>query len=288
MTNLACFSAVKRTEETPGRPAVVPPYIHAVFVGDRSGSMCAMGEAPIEGIAEFMEYHRKIAEENPHSQVVVDIYTFDSVSELVYSGKAKKIKESDIQRAKDLMRPRNTTRLFDTAIEALKSQRKAINRCMLRVQIPHTKKDRKDPANMANEVKRLEPKISSSFTLLTDGDDNESEHSCRDLNKMIREQTTQYGTSCLFAAANQDAMNSGEMYGFSRDCSLQIGEDVDEARAAFRACSQAAVRSATNQSSGFTQSEREKSCSITFDNGYSGGEYSEEEEEPHNYGAARC
>jgi hypothetical protein len=257
MATLSCYNAVKRTDGG-ARPPPAASYINAVFVGDRSGSMASMGSVPQEGVADFLEKHKNLAEKNPDSEIYVTVVTFDNYSQVAYSGQAKHITQKDIDRAKHYMFPRNTTRLIDTAIEELAKQAKAITSTKRRW---HNSKTR---SRISREVRLLEPSMASSFTLLTDGEDNESIYTSRDLNNAIKNQQNTHGTVCLFAAANQDAMNSGTLYGFDRDRSLQIGYNEDEARAAFNSCSAAAVRSATQQSSGYTQCEREASCTVDF------------------------
>ena len=155
------------------------------------------------------------------------------------------------------MIPRNTTRLIDTAIEELAKQRN-----MVRAAEKRYHDTTKSTKKISREVRRLQPIMSSSFTLLTDGEDNMSRYCTHDLNDAILAQQEDLGTVCLFAAANQDAVRMGAMYGFQRDRALQIGTDVEEARAAFRSCTAAAVRSATQQSSDFHAVEREASCSV--------------------------
>ena len=251
---LSCYHAVKRTDGS-ARPFPTASYINAVFVGDRSGSMSTMGDAPKEGVADFLVKHRELAEKNPDSEIVVTVVTFDNQSQVAYSGPAKNITEEHIQKAKRFMVPRNTTRLIDTAIEEIENQAKVLAKARLRWHDPCAR------SQISAEVRRLKPTIASSFTLLTDGSDNESRHWSCDLNDAVQKHKRENNTVCLFAAANQDAMMSGPHYGFSRECSLQIGDDADEARAAFDSCNAAAVRSVTKQSSGYTQCEREASFS---------------------------
>ena len=265
---LSCYHAVKRTTESPSsRPSPAAMYINAVFVGDRSGSMASMGDVPAEGAADFLEKHKELADKNPDSEIWVTLVTFDNESFTAYSGLARDISPDVITRAKNAMRPRSTTRLIDTALEEIDKQQAKIMSARRRYhKIWARSPEHRDnvSARFSKEVRRLAPKIASSFTLLTDGADNQSHYKSRDLNEAIKNHQDEYETVCLFAAANQDAMNSGTQYGFTRERSLQIGNDVDEARAAFKSCNAAAVRSATQQSSDYTPIEREASCSLNF------------------------
>lgn len=268
MATLSCYHAVKRNDEESTRPSPPASYINAVFVGDRSGSMASMGTVPQEGVANFLEKHKELADKNPDSEIVVTVVTFDDRSHIAYNGLAKNITDQDILSAKRAMIPRNTTRLIDTAIEEIEKQAKAIALAQRRWQDPRAR------SRISPEVRRLEPTMASSFTLLTDGEDNESYRKARDLNDAIKDHQYTHKTVCLFAAANQDAMTSGARYGFQHDRSLQIGYDMDEARAAFDSFNAAAVRSATQQSAEYTQVEREASCTVNFFNsGQDDGDY---------------
>ena len=264
MATLSCYHAVKRTDGN-ARPAPAASYINAVFVGDRSGSMSSMGVVPQEGAADFLRKHRELAEKNPESEIFVTVVTFDNRSQVAYSGDAKDITELDIRRVKECMIPRSTTRLIDTAIEEIEKQAKAIKVAKRRWQNSRAR------SRISHEVRRLKPTMASSFTLLTDGDDNESLLTSRDLNDAIKYHQKTHKTVCLFAAANQDAMRAGGCYGFERDRSLQIGSDIDCARAAFDSCNAAAVRSATGGVADYTKAEREASCSIDDYYNSSGG-----------------
>lgn len=256
---LSCYHAVKRTIPD-ARPPPAAAYINAVFVGDRSGSMQSMGSVPQEGVAGFLQKHKDLADKNPQSEIRVSVVTFDNHSEVAYSGHAKDITRDIIDGAMRAMIPRGTTRLIDTAIEELEKQANAIIRAKLRFQNPNMR------SALSPEVRRLLPTMTSSFTLLSDGDDNESSSTTRDLNKAIKNHQDAHNTVCLFAAANQDAMSSGFRYGFAPEHSLQIGNDLEEARAAFDSCNAAAVRSATGQSAEYTKCERESSCAMDYHN----------------------
>ena len=258
MATISCYYAVKRTDEG-RRPAPTAAYINAVFVGDRSGSMISMGTAPQDGAAEFLNQHKELAIKNCDSEIVVTLVTFDNYAEVAYHGLAKNITPGIIERVKHAMIPRNTTRLIDTAIDELNKQRNMIQYAKKRYHDTSTTTNK-----ISKEAQRLQPAIASSFTLLTDGDDNMSDYSILHLNKVVRAHREDLGTVCLFAAANQDAIKTGAMYGFHSDCALQIGTDVEEARAAFRSCTAAAVRSATQQSSDFMAVERSASCTTHY------------------------
>ena len=280
MTTLSCYTAVKRTDRTTDyspqgllnktsarfhssvecdRPMCVAPFVNAVFVGDRSGSMGAMGSVPAEGAMEFASKYSNMAKKNPHCSVSVSVVTFDDRAEKMDFANAAHITHVDIRSVGEKMIPRGCTRLYDTAIEAI------IDQQWFYMEI------KKKISKLPNEVRLLDPQIALMFTLLTDGEDNSSNNTKYDLAEHIREHKKFYGASCFFAAANQDAMYAGATYGFDRDNSLQIGNDIEEARMAFRSCTNASMRAASGRECSYTTAEREASCVVDFDGDGSDG-----------------
>lgn len=237
-----------------GRPECPSQYINAVFVGDRSGSMYSMGSVPQEGAVQFMNKYKELAKKYEDVvHIIVTIYTFDDEVEIPFSGNALWLVSSEqmyTEKVYSSMIPRGSTKLFDTAILAIKKQQKELD------EYTHYIK------TQCKEIRNLEPTYTSSFTLLTDGDDNCSMNTSQDLCKAIKKHEEAYNTCCFFAAANQDAMYSGSSYGFTQENSLQIGNDIEQARAAFTSCTNAAMRSATQERSGYSVAEREASGDI--------------------------
>ena len=256
---LSCYSAVKRTGYSNERPSCVAPFVTAVFVGDRSGSMGAMGRVPRDGAEDFMKEYQTLHKKNPTNNIHVTVWTFDDVAECPYSGTGKNITNRDIRMVGESMYPRNTTRLYDTVIDAIIAQQQEITKIRSKI-------------NKNRMLLILDPNIAVMFTLLTDGEDNASFNRANDMRETIQEHQNIYGATCFFAAANQDAMREGERYGFSQETSLQIGNDVEEARQAFRSCTNASLRAATGQSSNYTQAEREASCAHEDYNNYHSSE----------------
>lgn len=274
MTNLSCYAAVKRTDRTTDyspqgllnktsarfqssvecdRPMCVAPFVNAVFVGDRSGSMGAMGSVPAEGAMEFSSKYSDLAKKNPQCSVGVSMVTFDDVAEKMNFPNAAHITHVDIKNVGEKMSPRGCTRLYDTAIEAIIEQQRVYMEIKSKI------------SKLPREVRLLDPQIALMFTLLTDGEDNVSYRTHYDLAEHLREHKELYGASCFFAAANQDAMYAGETYGFDRDNSLQIGGNIEEARMAFRSCTNASMRAATGRDCSYTTAEREASCVVNVD-----------------------
>lgn len=205
-TPLSCLSHVKRSS---GNQRPTPPahWVVGTSVTDRSGSMSSMGDAVVEGVNAFLDQQKEDAEkQNRSNKTFWRHVTFDSEVDVVFptSGTDSHAEIKDgIVNASDLT-PRGCTRLIDTAIEELGKLRKK-----------RTELQR----NLPLAAKRLGVKVQAFFTLLTDGQDNESKFLARDLNRLIRVARKE-GVVCTFLGANQDAVCAGQAYGFSAGNSL--------------------------------------------------------------------
>lgn len=222
---LSCISKVKRnnSKERPQNNT----YIDAEFIGDRSGSMYSMGDAPKDGVRNFIEKNKKLYEDTG-SKIHITIRCFDDVVEIPYSGFIENITEDDIEKCCETMVPRNTTRLFDTVLEAIDSQKERIH----------------------------SQECTAVLSLFTDGDDNMSENTFKEMSKAIREHRDR-GVNCQFLAANQDAIGTGRKYGFDERLSIQVTPDRQHATQAFEACTDNIMRCATDgDDTGFSQLER--------------------------------
>jgi len=242
----------------------------AVFIGDRSYSMADMGEAPYIGAVTFMEKYKHFSEEVPDSHIHVEFISFDDKHDVLFSGSASDITGEIVNDVEYGMTPRGSTRLFDTVIYAIREQSKRVERY-------------KD--TWSSEVRKLNPEIGVTLTVLTDGEDNCSSTTSRQM-RMCIEIHRKCDAKCFFAAANQDALRVGEDYGFDRDSSLQIGSNPEEAVEAFRACTNSSLRCATQENMGYTSAEREASC-VVFDYPYYGESYDEKIHQQHSSGPQR-
>ena len=230
-STLSCMNNVKRNNGSE-RPQV-PVYIDAVFVGDRSGSMRSMGNAPMEGVRDFLEKHMNLYNENG-GEVNVTIVTFDTCMEVPFSGDISTLNTNDIERCVNEMKPRNLTRLYDTVLDTIREQ---------------------------NNRKTGNPNQKMIFSLFTDGYDNVSTNTSKTMSDAIIEHKNS-GVVCNFLAANQDAIVTGEMYGFNGGNSIQVTSDPIYAMNAFGACAASGIRSATTGDVGFTRLERISSATV--------------------------
>ena len=240
---LASFSKIKRGEDNK-RPATTAQYVDTVFVGDRSGSMSSMGDSPQEGIKGFMRDQKELSENG--GNVYLQVVTFDDQAEVVYSGNAGKVTKTDLKRCGEEMTPRGCTRLYDTAIEAINAQAGRI---------------RKLKASWPKSIRDLNPKISVIFALLTDGNDNSSKKTSKDLQNAVTKHRKEFDANCIFMAANQDAICTGKDYGFCPDLSMQMSPDKEYSSNAFKNVSGLCKRTVTlDAPPAFTNLERYTSC----------------------------
>lgn len=227
-STLSCLNNVKRTN---GYRPNVPIYMDAVFIGDRSGSMQSMGDAPQEGVKDFLKKHKELYDENG-GEIHVTIVTFDDESTISYSDDIRNLKDTDVEKCVNDMIPRNLTRLYDTVIEAIESQKSRMN-------------------------KNSEQKM--VLCLFTDGEDNASKSTATMMSDAIMAHRKS-GVVCQFLAANQDAILTGSKYGFDKNNSIQVTPDPKYATNAFLACTASTLRSVTTGESGFTPLERLESA----------------------------
>ena len=161
---LSCYKSVKRGEGEigmysyknqvknsgkyiKGRPECPSQYINAVFVGDRSGSMYSMGSVPQEGAVQFMNKYKELAKKYEDAlQIIVTIYTFDDEVEIPFSGNALWLVSSEqmySEKVYSSMIPRGSTKLFDTAIQAIKKQQKDLDEYLKRIEEAEKRDHRK-------------------------------------------------------------------------------------------------------------------------------------------------
>ena len=214
-------------------------FVDITLIIDRSGSMQTMEKALLNGSNEFIEQQKKTAKETGN-ETFITLVTFDDKVEIIFDQNyildTRKITQSDIF-------PRGITRLIDTAVEQLNYQNERVS------------------------AKLLEGEYNSSkkiFALLTDGMDNMStKYTEKDLNLLITS-ARDNGTLCIFLGANQDAIISGNAYGFTANHSMEYGANNDDATSAMRCMSNEISREVSgNTSTGFTNLQRNSSINFS-------------------------
>ena len=243
---LSCLSHVKRTHGSNERPPAPPQVVFLHVAVDRSGSMASYGSSIIEQTHSLISKQQKFAKDT-EIPTYMTLTTFDDVSEKKMSICLNTELPPTVYQLHRWLCPRNCTRLIDTAIECVDD-------------ITHTSEKYINDLN--KEVRRdllNENSIKMIFALFTDGHDNASNMSARDLNKKIKIFQNNSGVA-MFLAANQDAIHTGGRYGFSADTSLTVGTSSLTATSALQHTSDL-IRSASSgaREVSYTMAMREES-----------------------------
>ena len=230
---LSCLKAVKR--KSTDRPPVTS-YSDVVFIGDRSGSIGSMGEAPGQALFSFIQDQQTQSREN-NVVMRATIVTFDNEATTIVDNEEIDSIEMSEEKAQELMRPGNTTRLYATAIEAIAAQRK---------RFAYLKRQRLSRSATCTAVN----------TLFTDGLDNESHPlTAADLNAAVKAARAD-GIVCIFAGANQDAISTGTQYGYNAATCLTVSSAPAHVANALRCVSGVVARASSGRTAGFTKLER--------------------------------
>tara|TARA_Y200000002_G_C22649533_1_gene650729 strand:+ start:375 stop:1520 length:1146 start_codon:yes stop_codon:yes gene_type:complete len=206
--------AVRRSaRKSNKKTSIVPLMTHFEVIVDRSGSMETMKRndvyTPIEKMKELIADQIKIAKETD-GIIKISLTSFDDTSETYFTNKdIGELANISDKKWIDMLKPRFTTRLIDTAIERLSSQKEYIENFS---------------NNLSKEVKHLDPIVKRVFVLYTDGYDNVSVKNSKDLNVLLKEERKK-GLIAIFLGANQDAISTGNRFGFSKKTCITTGSD---------------------------------------------------------------
>lgn len=227
-----------------------PPL--AVFCGitvDRSGSMSNIHKTAAEGVFKCIKDQIDGAQEN--SQIGrLFLTTFDDRIKKIHNNTDFKSLDITIKDLLKWMEPRGCTKLYDAAIEDLDNIMKSVEEYK---------------EGLPSEVRKLNPKISIVWVCCTDGFDNSSDANCSDFRKKVKE-AKKAGVQCIFIAANQDAVLTGQQFGFDKGSSMTFGANNVGAAQAFRSVSKNIRHaSASGLSVPFTQAQRLSSLGTTMD-----------------------
>lgn len=222
--------------------------VFAGFTGDRSGSMASMGNSPADGLYNWIKDQSDQANKNSQT-VKLFVSTFDTENTVCFDNKSIddiKVDDELKRNCEVWMAPRGMTKLYDSAIADL-------------TRLMAAKKDFED--NMPPMLREIDPKIVMVWACLTDGFDNSSLSSVRMFRQKVKEAKAT-GVKCFFLAANQDAIATGEQYGFDPACSMTMGSDNVTSANALRCLSQVTreVTSGSIDFTGFTSMMRQSSA----------------------------
>ena len=254
--SLSCLQHVKRTNNSK-RPSAPPLVVFMEYVVDRSGSMSSYGSGVVQQSNKLILEQR---EQAIKSGIPTDftLTTFDSIAEQPFSCKdLRNAQLPSLEKLNNWMKPRNCTRLIDTALESIGTLMKKANKFKLK---------------LGKEVTKLLDmnSIVMVFALFTDGHDNDSEFSSKHLNRQMK-LFEKHGGVGMFLAANQDALNTGSNFGFSVERSLTVGSTGATASAALKGTSEL-MRSVTTgeRQASYSKAVRQESCPMDYE--YSSGD----------------
>ena len=210
--SLSCLNHVKRDEDAT-RPPAPPLASFTGFTGDRSGSMSSMGGKQKEMTHKMIQAVQADAKKSG-IPTFFDLVTFDDKAEVhLDNANLTRTKLPSTEQIAEYMEPRGCTRYIDTALERLAAQNRAV---------------KKYRAALPRRVRDLNPVIAQSYSFLTDGADNESKWSARELSSAMRSYR-EAGGKGIFLAANMDAVTVGGQFGFAPETSLTISSNNQEA-----------------------------------------------------------
>lgn len=208
---------------------------------DCSASMMNMPTAPA-ALQKFVNDQRNFAIDKK-LQTNFTLTTFHTVARSVPDFTNVDLKTTGVI-PRDELAPKCSTRLIDTALERIAELRRYLEE---RKPSPDSDKD---------------PTWLGIFVLLTDGQDNQSVHTAGELKREIIKLTDE-GVHCYFLGANQDAIQTGEGYGFNAGQALTYaGEAATHAMDSasqniMSSLTQPTADRATSSQKMFTQLQRE-------------------------------
>ena len=239
---LSCLAHVKRPSTSADRPPAPPIHVDVVAVLDRSGSMAPLLPGATAGVRHFLTEQK-----NRRDDTYVECVTFDDIVEIPYSGVAERMLTEDIKKCTNALTARGLTRLFDTAIEAIKRQ---------------TVRLEKWRASLSPKIAALHPKAAPIFFLLTDGQNNRGIADAPAFRRVVEKFKRDWKATMIFVAANMDAMSTGQQFGFAPETCLQMDHDAVHAEAAFRSATAAVYRGASGGAPTIPQLDRQKSGTV--------------------------
>jgi len=223
----------------------MPAIIFKTILADRSGSMESFNGKQYDMVEHLLNDAKKQASKT-NKQTHVKFVTFDNRVTTVID---QDISSYNIDRdvIEDAMRPAATTKFNDTLIEE-------IDALIL--------KKENYLQSLSNKARALNPDIAMVLIAITDGQDNESQHSMEG----TREEMLQFrnnGGRAILMAANMDAEEIGAKYGFNPEKSITVHNSNPIAiESCYRAVSDMARNLSLGIDTSFTPFERASSQAL--------------------------
>ena len=192
------------------------PKTQTIFAIDRSGSMQSYGSDSYGSVQTAIS---NLPEDRDDPYAHISILTFDDQIEWIN----KDLPAKDFILSKEAMRPRNTTALRDAILEVI------------------------------NYTENLKDDSKKFIIIFTDGEDNSSKTSVKDLKKRI-EQAKEKGIDFTFLAAGESHITDATDIGIGLEDTLSVGRKGSHMRSAMRSAGRKVL-------SGFTQDQRDEADS---------------------------
>ena len=219
-----------------------PKIARITYIIDRSGSMASytsdLGCYIVPD--EICQSIADIYSDNQDKTTIINVVTFDN--QISYPIVNLELNESNLPLPQSLRHdftPRYTTKLFDTVIESIASQKI----------IPKNGEGGMD----TNET--------NTIMIFTDGQDNKSVHTSEDLRQSIS-LYEKHGGNIVYLAANQDAMKTGPAIGMSIGASLTVGTTPALLKCAIRSATRNMSQAINHGYSEFSARDRNDSAPI--------------------------
>ena len=222
------------SEPDPSKDLTGATHVCYEVMFDCSASMMNMPTAPA-ALQKFVNDQRNFAIDKK-LETNFTLTTFHTTARTVPGFTNIDLKKTSVI-PRDELTPKCSTRLIDTALERIAELRRYIE-------------------------EHQDPKWLGIFVLLTDGQNNQSVHTAGELKREIIKLTDE-GIHCYFLGANQDAIQTGEGYGFNAGQALTYtGEAATHAMDSasqniMSSLTQPTTERATSSQKMFTQLQRE-------------------------------
>lgn len=211
-------------------------YMDYAFCGDHSGSMGSFGSSVREACNGYLTDIRDAIPAQPDAETFVEFTVFDTVVETPFQGAATGLDDAAIARCTAALAPRDLTRLYDTAAEAIRAQAHRIQQHLVDGRLPESAK--------------------ATLTLLTDGSDNKSKETNEAQLKALVTEHREKGVTCIFMAANMNAQTVGDRFGFDPTLCITLSSGYEGGRGGGEALRGAMSRVRGGGDARFTDGER--------------------------------
>jgi len=232
-------------EKKDASPATPKETCHLTMIIDRSGSMQSLGDSVLSGVQTYLQ-ELSAVDERDSSDTTVLFSTFDDKYQVKHNGVSIKDAQAAITAAD--IEPRGMTALHDAIGFGLRDTQDAV---------------RAMPTKPGKVV----------VFILTDGQENSSKKwNAKSIKKQIAKlEAAPYNYAFFFAAAGQDALDTGARMGLGADDCITWSPDRRATAATFGAVAEATTSHRRGMSKAFSPMHRQSCYTIGDGDGGGGG-----------------